>query len=117
MAKAFATFLRIENAARGVPEYRIRFNNTAAKLLAGAVQVRISKTANYIIVTPTTNGCGMHLSYDKDGCPSITMSRLVKHEGFLHKDLFDGSRFAVKRGKSVENRAYICLQEKVGDDG
>ena len=119
MAKAFATFLQINNAARGVPEYRIRFNKTAARLFDGVSRVQLAKTENYLVMIPAKDGVdgGFNVTRDKSLVPNISMTRLVKHDGFLHRDLFDGTRYAVKRGKSGDNRVYICLKEKVEDDG
>ena len=44
------------------------------------------------------------------------MSKLVKHHGFIHKDLFDGTRYAVRKGKAGDSKIYICLKEVVADD-
>ena len=118
MAKAFATFLQINNAARGVPEYRIRFNKTAARLFDGVSRVQLAKTENYLVMIPAKDGMagGFNVTRDKSFVPSITMTRLVKHEGFLHRDLFNGTRYAVKRGRTGDNKIYISLKEAVLDD-
>ena len=112
--KAYATFLVINSSK--TDEYRIRLNKVAARLLNTVSQVEIRKTDKYLVLYPVSGGYGFHLSYDNVGCPSISMSRLVKYEGFLTKDLFDGSRYAVRRGKNGDKRVFICLQEKVTEE-
>lgn len=114
--KAYVTFLRI-NGSRG-EEYRLRFNKTAAKLLDGVERVDIGKTENYIIIFPLDRRSAFWVNVYRDGsnAPCISMTRLVKHHGFIRKGLFDGTRYAVKRGKTGDNKIYICLKEVVTDD-
>ena len=118
MAKAFATFLQINNTARGVPEYKIRFNKTAARLFEGVSRVQLAKTENYLVMIPAKDGVdgGFNVTRDKSLVPNISMTRLVKHDGFLHRDLFNGTRYAVKRGRTGDNKIYISLKEAVLDD-
>lgn len=114
--KAFAAFYHI-NGKNG-DEYRVRFNKTAARMLGNIERVEIGKTENYIVIIPIAKGSvfGVNVYRDRNGVPCISLTRLVKHHGFFHRDLFDGTRYAVKRGKTGDNRIFICLKEVVGDD-
>ena len=115
--KAFVKFLHLYG--NHGEEYRIRFNKTAARLFDGVNRVDIGKTENYIVVFPLDNNSafGVNLSRDRYGSPSISLTKLIKSHGFLHKDLFDGTRYAVRRGKTGDNKIYICLKERIEDDG
>lgn len=114
--KAFVTFNHI-NGNHG-EEYRLRFNKVAGRLLEGVDRVDIGKTENYIIVFPldSKSAFGVNLSRDRYGSPSISLTKLVKNHGFLHKDWFDGTRYAVRRGKTGDRKIYICMKEVVTDD-
>ena len=113
--KAFAAFHRI-NGKKG-DEYRICFNKTAAMLFEGVDRVDIGKTGNYLILFPLSKTSAFGFGLSKlNGNPMLSASRLVKQEGFIPKDLFTGARYAVKRGKTGDNKIYICLKEVVTDD-
>lgn len=113
--KAFAAFHRI-NGKKG-DEYRICFNKTAAKLFDGVERVDIGKTDGYLILLPLSKLSAFGFNLCKlNGSPMLSSTRLVKQEGFIRSDLFDGTRYAVKRGKTGDNRIYICMKEVVTDD-
>ena len=115
--KAYATFLHI-NGSSG-EEYRIRFNKVSGRLLDGTTRVEMGKTENYLVMIPISKNSpfGFNVSRDQIGVPSVSMTKLVKHNGFLPRDMFDASRFAVRRGKTGDNKIYICLKERIEDDG
>lgn len=114
--KAFAAFHHIDGSK--AEEYRVRFNKTAARLLDGVERVDIGKTENYIVIFPLDRKSvfGVNVYRDGSNAPCISMTRLVKHHGFLPRDLFDSTRYAVKRGKTGDSKIYICLKEVVTDD-
>ena len=113
--KAYASFLKI-NGTHGT-EYRINLNKTAARLLEGVKKVDIGKSENYIVLFPVAehSAFGLNVSTINNN-PSLAMTRLVKHYGFIPKELFDSTRYAVKRGKVGDNRVFICLKEVVTYD-
>jgi len=116
MSKSYATFLHI-NGAKG-EEYRIRFTKVSGRLFDGVTRVEIGKTENYLVMIPVDSSSvfGFNVSRDKCNVPSISMTKLVKHRGFLTGDMFDGTRFAVRRGKFGDRKIYICLKERVEND-
>ena len=114
--KAYVTFNHIDGSK--AEEYRLRFNKTAARLLEGVERVDVGKTENYIVIFPLDrkSAFGVNVYRDGSNAPCISMTRLVKHHGFIPRDLFDGTRYAVKRGKTGDSKIYICLKEVVADD-
>lgn len=115
MSKAFVTFLST-NGSRG-EWFRIRFNTLAAKPLNGITNVEIGKNSNHIVIIPVSQKTNKSIGVGRDGqgVPYLSLNRLVKNHGFLSPDLFDGTRYAVKRNKDG-TKMYICLDETVEDE-
>lgn len=108
--KAYATFLYV-NGERS-EEYRIRFNKVAARSFKDVSQVKIFKTDKYVILVPSDDGFGLKVCKYENGT-GISLTRLVKQDGFMAKEWFDGTHYAVKRGKPSGGRVYICLEKVV----
>lgn len=118
MGRDYASLL---NADANNELYRIRFTvMVSEKLLKGINYVHLQKTDSYIIVTPLTaewktdgNPFSVPVYRNKDRSVCISLTKLVKHEGFVRKSLF-GKRYKVKRDK--KGKIYICLKEVVESD-
>ena len=102
--------------------YVIRFNSMAALALRGIEWVEISKTKDnaHIILTPCfepdnvrTRGVA-HINrchWAEADYPRICADYMVKHEGFLKSEWFNGKRYKVKKGK--DRKIIICIKEVV----
>ena len=93
--------------------YRIRFSRLASVLFDGVEWVKISKTMDYIVLTPlqAREQYAFHVCRDPYNAAWISFVYLVRREGEVSKTLF-GKRYKVKRDK--KGRIYICLNEVVG---
>lgn len=102
--------------------YRIRFSRTASRLLDGVGRVNIERVrsaklgVNYIVLTPVLpDEPGLNVVWDGKSA-YISMNRIVNFYGLLPKDMFDGKRYKVKRGKG-NRKIYICMNEVIEENG
>ena len=113
MSKAFVTLA--SRRGDSADWFRMRFGIVAAKMLKGVSYVSIGKTQDHIILNknPKPDERVFPVRTEiKGGYPFISVSSLVKSEGFLDESWFSGKRYAVKRNKDG-TKIYICLKEVV----
>lgn len=102
--------------------YVIRFNSVVALALKGIEWVEVSKTKDnaHIILTPcyepdnvrTRGVAHINRCHGEGGdFPRICADYMVKHEGFLKAEWFNGKRYKVKKGK--DRKIIICIKEVV----
>ena len=116
---AYCSFLETDTDRTNM--YRLRFNAIASKAMRDWLGAYISKTQDYVILTPITSATEMlenkkaFTFYRKrENELFITVSALVNSNGYLSKRLF-GKRYRIKR--DGKGRIYICLNEEVEPDG
>ena len=117
----YASFL--SSLGRSNDTFRIRFSHTASRLFAGVEKVSIERVRseklglNYIVLTPVlSDEPGLNVVWDRNHSAYLSMNRVVNFYGLLPKDLFDGKRYKVKRGKG-NRKIYICMNEEIKENG
>ena len=100
--------------------YRLALNITASEALGGTTWVRLTKTPNFIVITPLVivGDPGevknkTHVYYSRGRYAQMGIMRMVS-DGSIRKDLL-GKRYKIKKDK--EGKLYVCLNEEIKKDG
>lgn len=100
--------------------YRLALNITASEALGGTTWVRLTKTHNFIVITPLVIVGDpaevmhkTHVYYSRGKYAQMGIMKMVS-DGSIRKDLL-GKRYKIKKDK--DGKLYVCLNEEIKRDG